>query len=300
MSDALSRTRRALDLIPFILEHQGIALDELAKKFGVSTETLYEDLNLIFCCGLPGYTPLELIEMNFDEGFVSVSNPQALDKPRKLSKQELLRLHLGLELCRNYAPSGLVVKIDALQSKIDNLLQQSSPVEVISNHEEAKLKIAIEAISKSRGLTFTYSSARSDSISRRTIFPTGISESLQHIYIEGLEKDGSINKNFRLDRMGEIELSDLSLEVKSPKVSRNLRQFRLAITSLGKNFIAENSAIILESHELPSGFEITIREVSENWLISEVFAYGGEVRVIEPKSIMDQVALIATKRLSIR
>ena len=67
MSDALMRTKRSLDLIPFILEHQGITMEELAKKFNVSKDVLFEDLNMLFCCGLPGYTPLELIDMSFDD-----------------------------------------------------------------------------------------------------------------------------------------------------------------------------------------------------------------------------------------
>ena len=62
---ALERTSRALDLVPYLLEHQGISITELAEVFGVSENQINEDLILIHMCGLPGYTPLELIDMYY-------------------------------------------------------------------------------------------------------------------------------------------------------------------------------------------------------------------------------------------
>ena len=141
MSEALERTKRSLDLIPYVLEHQGITLDELAHKFNISTETLYEDLNLLFCCGLPGYTPLELIDLSFDDGYVSVLEPQELDVPRKLSKQELLRLHLGLEICDKYAPKHLKPRIKKLQDQLSKLMTSSAPIEIVMEEDRKSTRL---------------------------------------------------------------------------------------------------------------------------------------------------------------
>ena len=154
MSDALSRTRRALDLIPYILEHQGISMDELADRFNISTEVLYEDLNLLFCCGLPGYTPLELIDISFDDGVVSVSNPQEFDKPRKLSKQELLRLYLGLELLAQFAPEKLMGNVDSLRSQISDLLKAGKPIEILNDVNRELVRSILNAINNNDTLSF--------------------------------------------------------------------------------------------------------------------------------------------------
>ena len=97
LAEAIEKVARALDLVPFVLKNQGISFSDLAVKFGIAEKELYEELNIIFCCGLPGYTPLELIDLSFEDGFVSVINPQVLNVARKLSGTELLRLHLGLQ-----------------------------------------------------------------------------------------------------------------------------------------------------------------------------------------------------------
>ena len=65
---------RLIDLVPFISKHQGIPIKDLADKFGVSVEEIEKDLWSLYCCGLPGQTPLELMEFSFEDGFVSVRN----------------------------------------------------------------------------------------------------------------------------------------------------------------------------------------------------------------------------------
>ena len=298
MSEALERTKRSLDLIPYILEHQGITLDELAHKFNISTEILYEDLNLLFCCGLPGYTPLELIDLSFDDGYVSVLEPQELDVPRKLSKQELLRLHLGLEVCGKYAPNHLQPRIKKLQDQISKLMTSSAPIEIVMEESEAKLKVILEAITSNSALKFKYVSAKSDSLSERIISPNAVSESLNHICVEGIEIISGLEKSFRLDRMSDISLAalDISKLVKHQSTLQG-SPVKLHIDASAHNFLNANASIILESHNLESGYEVSLSTVSESWLISEIFAYGGRIRVIEPKALGKRIAEIAKSRL---
>jgi predicted DNA-binding transcriptional regulator YafY len=298
MSEALDRTKRSLDLIPYILEHQGISLDELAHRFNVSTDVLYEDLNLLFCCGLPGYTPLELIDITFDDGVVSVSEPQALDVPRKLSKEELLRLHLGLELCSRFAPKKLEVRISQLQKEISSLMS-SSPIEIIYEDVADKVKTVLEAINSKVSLCFEYASAKSDSLTEREILPHAIMENMGQIYVEGFEFLSESVKSFRFDRISQMRIGRNAVEP-----SRSMRAepiggaIKLKIHHSSQNFLSENSAIILESHAREYGYEVELREISESWLISEVFANGGGVEVVEPISLRRHISQLAKSRLA--
>ncbi|MGH2693871.1 MAG: hypothetical protein ACRDJJ_03540, partial [Actinomycetota bacterium] len=77
MSDPASgrlgrRMRRILLMIPYVVRHPGVSLDDLSERFGVDKRTLVDDLQLIFFCGLPGYTPADLIEVSFEGGRVYV------------------------------------------------------------------------------------------------------------------------------------------------------------------------------------------------------------------------------------
>ena len=67
VENAALRAIRLLDLVPYIVSHPGISIAELAKEFAISRDEVLKDLNLLFLCGLPGYTPLELIDISFDE-----------------------------------------------------------------------------------------------------------------------------------------------------------------------------------------------------------------------------------------
>ena len=95
VNSASNRALRAMDLIPYIVENPGVSTSELAQKFSVTVKQIEEDLSLIFMCGLPGYTPYDLIDLVFEDGIVSVIDPQVLTKPRNFSKAEHVAIVLG-------------------------------------------------------------------------------------------------------------------------------------------------------------------------------------------------------------
>ena len=50
-----AQVRRLLSLVPYLREHDGIALADVSKAFGITPEALREDLNVLWMCGLPGH-----------------------------------------------------------------------------------------------------------------------------------------------------------------------------------------------------------------------------------------------------
>ena len=107
MSDtAAVRALRTMDLIPYILEHPGISINQLAKVFNVTEKEIEKDLQLAFMCGLPGYTPYELIDLTYEDGVVSIIDPQVLNKPRNFSSNERVVIALGLEILREINQSN--------------------------------------------------------------------------------------------------------------------------------------------------------------------------------------------------
>ena len=105
LSAPLLRTARLLDLVPFLHSHQGISLKDLAQHFEVTTKQMSADLTTLWMCGLPGYTHLELMNLNFESGFVTIGNAETLSKPRTITFQEGVALLLGLDLIASSFPS---------------------------------------------------------------------------------------------------------------------------------------------------------------------------------------------------
>ncbi|MBJ7506181.1 MAG: protein pafC, partial [Candidatus Nanopelagicus sp.] len=54
---AAVRALRSMDLIPYVLENPGVSIAELSARFSVTQAQIESDLQLVFMCGLPGYTP---------------------------------------------------------------------------------------------------------------------------------------------------------------------------------------------------------------------------------------------------
>ena len=86
--DAAVRLRRLLTIIPWIVDHQGSTLDELAARFGMRVGDLERDLELIPFCGLPPYTPDRLIDCEIVDGRVFLRFAEYFARPLSLTPGE--------------------------------------------------------------------------------------------------------------------------------------------------------------------------------------------------------------------
>lgn len=145
---AANRALRTMDLIPFILENPGVTIGKLSKQFSVTEKQIESDLQLIFMCGLPGYTPYELIDLIFEDGVVSIIDPQVLDKPRRFTKSELVVIALGLQILSELSNSDAdrLSKIKTLSDKISKLGSSNSVVFAPSSANSSFVEVISKAI----------------------------------------------------------------------------------------------------------------------------------------------------------
>ena len=166
----LEQTARLLDLVPFLLSHQGISLSDLAKHFKVDEDVITDDLNTLWMCGLPGYTPLELIDLAFDSGFVTIRNAAPLAYVRTMSSSEIVSLALGLDLLRENSLSlaeDQRARIDHLSSALRT--QIGAQISITPNSETANRSVITRSIAQRLQVEMTYYSAHSDSESKRIV-----------------------------------------------------------------------------------------------------------------------------------
>jgi len=86
--DAGARLRRLLAILGHLAEVGEAPLAELAARFGVNEQALVADLELAACCGLPPYTPDQLLELVIDEDRVSAYGLEPLRRPPRLTPDE--------------------------------------------------------------------------------------------------------------------------------------------------------------------------------------------------------------------
>ena len=87
-TDAAVRLRRLLTVIPWIVDHQGSRLDDLAARFGMKVPELERDLELVPFCGLPPYTPDRLIDCEIVDGCVFLRFAEYFGRPLRLTPAE--------------------------------------------------------------------------------------------------------------------------------------------------------------------------------------------------------------------
>ena len=128
------RISRLLALVPWLAQRPGITLTQTADHFGISVETLTKDLWQLVLCGLPGYGPDQLVDIDFwDDDRIWVQDPQTLAVPMRISSEEAIALSIALRRM-NQIPgvaekdtiNRLLVKMDAVTGSAMSVVKVSS------------------------------------------------------------------------------------------------------------------------------------------------------------------------------
>ena len=93
---ATRRLSRLLTMVPWLLNRQGVAIEEVAHEFGVTPAQVEADLALLFLCGTPGGYHGDLIEAEWESGRVFLGNADTIKRPLRLGVDEALALIVGL------------------------------------------------------------------------------------------------------------------------------------------------------------------------------------------------------------
>jgi predicted DNA-binding transcriptional regulator YafY len=82
------RLNRLLAILVYLAKVGEAELKDLAARFGVSEKDLLHDLELAACCGVPPYTPDQLLDLLIDEDRVVAEGLRELEHPRRLTPEE--------------------------------------------------------------------------------------------------------------------------------------------------------------------------------------------------------------------
>ena len=292
---SIERTSRALDLIPFVTNNPGLSIAELAERFDSKPSQIFKDLEMLFMCGLPGYSHLELIDMELSEEYVAINNPQNLDRPRKFSFQEIASLILGLQalssISRDPVLSGriadLLIRLQTMVSE-----GERSQLELLSVQSESKPgewdEVIATAALNQRAVDIEYLSARTDSISQRTIFPEYTYGSRGYLYTKALCLLTGEVRHFRHDR---ITSAAPAMDVLRPTATRSgtedVETVNVSMSRRNLFFVESHSSVVrsfqLVGEELHVTFEIGDRE----WLLQALISLPGKVSILAPSKFAE-------------
>lgn len=300
MSDtAAVRALRTMDLIPYILEHPGISINQLSEIFNVEEKEIEKDLQLAFMCGLPGYTPYELIDLTYEEGVVSIIDPQVLNKPRNFSSNERVVIALGLEILKeiNLSNPENLKKIDKLREKFLDKKEEDSVIVVEQDLSFPFLNIINQAIFERRIVIFDYQSVSKDVLSSRNVLPNKLYLQNGNLYLSGYDVQAQSDRIFKADQILSCTIGDLA-DTDRFHLTQQEEIVELIVNHDNFNFIERNSSIIIDQKINNGQLHVKIRASNFDWLKRAILSNAPSIKVISPESLASEVQQMASDLIS--
>lgn len=305
MDKPLTRTARLLDLVPFILSHQGIAVSELAKEFGVTENEIAADLELVFMCGLPQYTDLELIDLSFESGSVTVREPQNLDKPRRLNGEELCILVMGLDVLKGQLQDPIKVeKISELQHRLKALLQNISGANVlyVDERDLPFLSIINDAIRSNERLEITYLNISKDEVTSRKISPIEVFQQGDEFLLLTWCYKSKANRTFAISRIlscakfDNLSITNEDVIAEGELEDSDAIEITFKYDRAALSFIEAVKERLIQHDEV--GKVAVIEVWDSEWMLRNVMANSSHITILEPKALSIAISNRAKLALS--
>jgi proteasome accessory factor C len=309
-----AQVRRLLSLVPYLREHDGAVLTEVAQTFGISESTLREDLNVLWMCGLPGLAPGDLIDIDMDavegEGVIHLSNADYLPRPLRLSADEALALVLGLRTLREIAGPGERDAVDRALKKLgaaagDLSVTDQATVRVTAAREGIQARIT-DGLQRRKRLDLTYDVASRAETTRRMVDPLRVFVLEGYGYLEAWCYSAQALRTFRLDRIAAVEVTDVDVEPREIELRdltsgwfERLRDSPLVALELQPwaAWVAEYYPTETVSRTEDGHLVVALRVTDPAWLRGLLLRLCGGARVLAPPGAGDSAAEAAQEAL---
>ena len=204
--DTAARLRRLLAILAWLAQVGEAPIDETAERFDLTPEALVTELEMAACCGVPPYTPDQLMEIVVTDTTVSVHVGTSLARPRRLSPSEGFALASSVRALLAVPGSDESGALSSALAKLDRALgdEEGRDIEVELD-SPTLLPLVRQAVADRRPLRITYYSASTDRVTDREIAPLRIFASEGHWYIDAWCQTAGDLRRFRVDRIGTAE-----------------------------------------------------------------------------------------------
>jgi proteasome accessory factor C len=203
LTDTAARLRRLLAILAWLAQVGEAEIDETADRFDLTPEALVTELEMAACCGVPPYTPDQLMEIVVTDTSVSIRVGTSLARPRRLSPSEGFALATSARALLAVTGSDESGALSRALAKLDRALG-GEEIEVELD-APALLPLVQEALVERRPLLISYYSASTDRVSEREIAPLRLFASEGHWYVDAWCRTAGDLRRFRVDRIRSAE-----------------------------------------------------------------------------------------------
>ena len=199
-----------------------LTVDELAETFGVSRRTIFRDFNVLSEINVP-------VTWDKYSGYGIIDGYKV--PPLMFTAQELATIMVGLNFVKSQVDKQLVDDARGVELKIKNTIPDELKEFMESlddrtivdpflhfGHEKKEggnWYLVSSAISQSKSLEFRYKRKGDNEVTKRTIDPYLLVFYRDHWNVIGFSHKREAIRNFVLDRMDQVKISDKKFDRKS-------------------------------------------------------------------------------------
>ena len=218
MSGATDHLPRLLALVPWLLSHPDSSVSEVAREFEVTESQIRADVNLLWMCGLPGYGPGDLIDVEWRGDRVTLSNAETIERPLRITPDEALALIAALRALSGVPGIVSTAAIDRALAKLESAAggvpaADKVIVAAMSTANPEVVTTITDAVAQSRRVHLRYWVPARDEATERDVDPIRLFTSDAAAYLSGWCHAVEDLRTFRLDRVLGATLLDDPIDV---------------------------------------------------------------------------------------
>ncbi|MEO8517692.1 MAG: WYL domain-containing protein [Dermatophilaceae bacterium] len=298
---ATDRLSRLLTMVPWLLNRQGVEVEEAAREFGVTPAQVESDLALLFLCGTPGGYHGDLIEADWESGRIYLGNADTIKRPLRLGVDEALALIVGLRALTAVPGIGerdaVLRALAKLEAATGAAAAGTSRIQVVIDEGAGReaLSLAQQALAGHRRVHLRYLVPGRDESTERDVDPMRVISFDAQWYLEGWCHRAEDVRLFRVDRIETLTILD---EDGTPPAGAHPRDLDSGVFTArpGDQLVrvALRPAAAWVSEYYPTetleptpegGAVITLRTADTAWLRRLMWRLGPQASVLEPADL---------------
>jgi proteasome accessory factor C len=308
MADLHERLRTLLFLVPYVVRHRGVPIEDLTRRLGISEQELMKEIDFLLMVGRPPFLPNDMIDIYHEGGRVFVDLHQSLENPPGLTVFEALALATAARMFTDQESMGeAAVAVKVAVDKIVASLPDDARglfndlaghfMLLLGESENKFLSTLKQAIDERLEVELQYYSASRGEATNRTVRPYGLHHHMGLWYLAAYCTTRKAERVFRLSRITQAGLTE---RIFDPPAGFDVVSFikkSLTVPDRGESevVISFEPAVARWVREhwgddyverTPSGGVIArLHDISDEYVLSYVASFGGQAKIEAPKEL---------------
>lgn len=302
------------EFVYVLIDKKNVTAAEMAKRFGVSTRTIYRWIDALSVSGVPVYA------LRGRGGGIAISEKYALDKT-VLSEEEKLAILSSVKALNSLSGNSATAvnaNIKAAE-KLSRLVQKDtdwlevdfSPWSPEGQGVRQLFGLLRDSILKKRQVSFDYFSGSGNS-EHRIVRPWKLVYRGQAWYLLGWCTSRKSERYFKLSRMVNVKETGRAANVTiqdtgaipnmedSPVIqAQSLIKIKAKVSAKMAFYLLDSFACSEIKTHKDGSLSVSFSAPDETWLIGMLLSFGPDLQIISPKNIRKKIIDMANQTVQV-